>query len=266
MLHKAEIKLIRSLDDKKSRSEHGLFVVEGNKIIQELLASYPGGIHTVYASRTWLGNLPQDSLQNINYKFTDAGEMERISFLKTPQQALALLHMNHPEWNHDEISGSISLVLDWIQDPGNLGTIVRIAHWFGISSIICSMDSADICNPKAIQATMGSFMHVKVYYRDLASLLAGFMTTGDFMVYGTFQEGESIYTQPLHNKGFVILGNESRGISSTLHPFIGKRLMIPSFCGPARPDSLNVAMAAAIICSELRRPYPDRMNLNSSDR
>jgi TrmH family RNA methyltransferase len=254
MLHKADIKLIRSLDDKKSRNDHCLFVVEGNKIIQELLASDPGSLHTVYASRTLLDNLPQDTLKNISYKVTDAGEMERISFLKTPQQALALLHMRNPEWNHDEISGSISLVLDRIQDPGNLGTIVRIAHWFGISTIICSMDSADICNPKTIQATMGSFMHVKVFYRDLAGLLAGFVTMGDFLVYGTFPEGESIYTQPLHNKGFVILGNESRGISSALHPLIGKRLMIPSFGGPARPDSLNVAMAAAIICSELRRP------------
>lgn len=253
MLPKADIQLIRSLDDKKLRNLRRLFVVEGNKIVQEMMATDPSCIHTVYASRAWLDSLPTGMTGTINCKITGSGEMERISFLKSPQEALALLHLREPEWNEQDIRGSMSLVLDRIQDPGNVGTIIRIAHWFGIKTVICSMDSADIFNPKTIQATMGSFMHVKVFYRDLPVLLAEFAATGNFLIYGTFLEGESLYGQHLGDKGFIILGNESKGISPELHPFIGKRLMIPSAAGPSRPDSLNVAMAAAIICSELRR-------------
>jgi TrmH family RNA methyltransferase len=253
MLSKAEIQLIRSLDHKKFRIHNRLFAVEGSKIVSEMLVANPACIHTVYASPAWLDSLPAGSTGNFNYKATSPGEMERISFLKSPQEALALVHLVEPEWKVQEIMTGISLVLDRIQDPGNVGTIIRIAHWFGISTVICSMDTADLYNPKTIQATMGSFMHVKVFYRDLPSLLSEFAATEDFVIYGTFLEGESLYSQALGKKGFVVLGNESTGISPELYSFISRRLMIPSFAGASGPDSLNVAMAAAIICSELRR-------------
>jgi len=253
MLSKAEIQLIRSLNHKKYRSHHRLFVVEGNKLVPEIIALNPGSIHSIYASRDWLESLPHGTTDAVMCRAVGPEEMQRISFLKSPQEALALLHQQEPEWNVQDIKGSISLVLDTIQDPGNAGTIIRIAHWFGISTVICSPDSADIFNPKTIQATMGSFMHVNVFYRDLAVLLAEFTSVDDFCVYGTFPEGEDLYRQHLATRGFIVLGNESKGISPALLPFIGTRLMIPSFSGFPRPDSLNVAMAAAIICSELRR-------------
>jgi TrmH family RNA methyltransferase len=254
MLPKTDIRLIRSLNQKKYRNHHGLFVIEGNKIVREMLACHLDSIHTIYASHSWLNSLPADAAGTFSTQVIDEADMKRISFLKTPQQALALAHIPDPEWNARHIKESMSLVLDTIQDPGNLGTIVRIADWFGISTIICSMDSADIYNPKTIQATMGSFMRVQVFYRDLTRILAEYSSMDGFPVCGTFPEGDSLYSHHPGDVGFVVLGNESKGISPALHPFITQRLMIPSFNPHGRPDSLNVAMAAAIVCSEFRRP------------
>jgi len=261
MLSKARIKLIRSLSQKKFRKEHGLFIAEGWKIVKELISMYPDRIHSLYTTRIGIESIGKDLPGQIDYEQIDQKELGQISLQKTPQEVLALVSVTQEEWDARQIQESYSLVLDRIQDPGNMGSIIRIADWFGIKNIICSMDSAELYNPKLIQASMGSFLRVRVFYRGLPDLLAEFRAQSGFGIYGTVLEGESLYDVPFEGKGFIILGNESQGISGELLPHIDHKIMIPSPgisqagspAGSQGPDSLNVAAAAAIVCSELRR-------------
>ncbi len=259
MLSKARIKLIRSLSQNKFRKSHELFIAEGWKIVREILAEKPEKIHSLYITGSGLELIREELPEQIDYEVIDQKELKQISLQKTPRDILALVSHFKEEWDPGLIQEGYSLVLDRIQDPGNLGTIIRIADWFGIGTIICSMDSADLYNPKSIQASMGSFLRVKVFYRKLTELLTEFSKkagsgggTG-FGIYGTVLEGISIHDEPFKDKGFIILGNESKGISGELLPFIEHKLMIPSRWGSRGPDSLNVAAAAAIVCSELTR-------------
>lgn len=246
MLSKANIKYIRSLELKKFRNEHKTFVAEGNKLVAEMLPHYDCDL--LVAKASWMatqGNIPAKELL-----VAEEGEIEKASLLKSPQDVIAVFRQ--PSYALDEIdaNANLVLVLDGIQDPGNLGTIVRLADWFGIEHIVCSPDSADVYNPKTVQATMGALVHVKVHYTDLAGFLAGHSAP----VYGTFLDGENLYSKELSKAGILIMGSEGSGIRPETASFVNEKLYIPNY--PENKDateSLNVAIATAIVCGEFRR-------------
>ena len=250
MISKNKIRFISSLQTKKARDEENLFVIEGEKIVKEFLEA---GMHLkiLAATTDFIATLPSFALKQIECLETAGyNELKQMSSLKTPHSALAVLEK--PYNNIDEgMSEKLSVALDCIQDPGNFGTIIRAAAWFGTDTVLCSNDCVDVYNPKVVQASMGALLHVKVYYTDLAEY---FRNVNKMPVYGTLLKGNSIYNQPVDNKGIILLGNESKGISEKLLPFITHKISIPSV-GLAKPgiDSLNVGMAASIIFSEFYR-------------
>lgn len=247
MLSKNRAKLITSLHDKKGRREHQLFIAEGEKIVAELLQSEIV-VQEVYSTDARIENQESKIKQGINITET---ELKKISTLSTPPQILAVCEIPKHELKIEDLRDKLTLVLDDIRDPGNLGTIVRIADWFGIKDIICSEDCVDAYNPKTVQATMGSIARVKIHYAILEDVLKGMK---DIPVYGALLEGENIYRKKLNDKGFIIIGNESKGISEKLLPFITDKISIPSFNKKdAGAESLNAAIATALICSEFRR-------------
>lgn len=253
MLSKSKIKLIRSLDSKKIRNKTGLFVAEGAKLVSELIDSQ---FNIVYIAGTeeWFKTYPGKNLERCNEKeIVSQTELHKVSFLKTPQQVLCLANLPRYELVLDNLWDELTLVLDNIQDPGNLGTILRIADWFGIENIICSKDTADVFNPKVIQATMGAICRVKVFYKDLDELLTTIKKHSTF-IYGTTLEGENIYTAQLTSNGFIMVGNESKGLNPDWFPKLDKQLFIPFYpVDKKRSESLNVAVATGIICSEFRK-------------
>lgn len=241
-----EIKRIKSLHQKKFRDETGLFIVEGEKMVEEALRS-PFCVDKVYY-RDEIG--------------TEA--MERISALASPSPALAVL--KKPEYTYvsdpaalmkDISEGGLYLALDSIRDPGNLGTILRIADWFGIKAVFAAPDTVDLFNPKVVQATMGAVFRVRMHYVDLPSLSGLVKQTGGH-VYGTFLDGTNIYERPLENgsntPSVIVIGNESEGISKEMAALVSDRLYIPPY--PAETpgsESLNAAIATAITVAEFRR-------------
>jgi RNA methyltransferase, TrmH family len=253
MISKTRIKFIRSLQNKKVRDEEGLFVIEGDKLVKEfLLAKVP--IHTLVAKPEFITGLRPDlkmlvsTIEDVKYE-----ELKQMSTLKTPHNALAIVPIQEPEFNISEITNQFCVALDFVQDPGNMGTIIRAAGWFGIKNIVCSPDCVDVYNPKVIQSSMGALLHVNVFYRDLKILLA-FALKSSVPVFGTLLEGDSIYTHKLDNKGIILLGNESKGISDELLPFITEKIKIPRFSNTREGiDSLNVGMAASVVFSEFMR-------------
>lgn len=253
MISKNRAKFIISLQKKKARDEENLFVIEGDKLVKEFLnANKP--VKILLAKPEFINSLPKELLSL-------AGEVESISFeelkqlstLKTPHNAIAVAVKSEPVFNIDEILNQLTLLLDCVQDPGNLGTIIRAAAWFGIKSIICSKESVDVYNPKVIQATMGAILHVNVLYADLKEFMSEAISR-KLPVFGTLLDGKSIYKHKLGPKGIILLGNESKGISDELIPYITDRIMIPG-AGSSRPgiESLNVSMAASIVLSEFSR-------------
>ncbi len=256
MLSKNKIKFINALKKKKDRYEKALFTAEGAKLVEELLqAGFQAEL--LCAEAKWLEqhrlSLPTNIKEPIEVSESELG---KISGLSTPQQVLAVFHMPVYPLKEEELLGGLTLVVDRVQDPGNMGTIIRTADWFGIGHIICSEDAVDVYNPKTIQATMGSIGRVKVFYKPLNSWLASVRNRHpDLPVYGTFLEGENLYTAPLESRGLIIMGSESHGISAELHPFISRRLYIPAFNGISgkAAESLNVSMATGIVCAEFRR-------------
>jgi TrmH family RNA methyltransferase len=246
-LSRNKIKLIRSLKEKKYRDELLLFVAEGDKLVSELLKN--SRCHFLAALPEWVNAHPGISAEEI-IMATEA-ELNRATFMKTPPPVIALFHQPNHNAKQLDLKDGISLALDGVQDPGNMGTIVRIADWFGIEQIICSNDTADIYNPKTVQATMGAIARVRVIYTDIARFL---QQHDQLPVYGTFLDGHNIYEETLPSTGIIVLGSEGRGISPEVKKRISRRLYIPSFPpGRATSESLNVAIAAAIICSEFRR-------------
>ena len=235
-------KYIRQLEQKKYRKREGCFVAEGTKVVGDLLKRYQP--LALYATESW------DAPKGVGYTLVSEEELQRVSFQQHPQQVLAIFPIPQPT---DPVSlrGSLTLALDGVQDPGNLGTIIRIADWFGIDTIICSEETADAWNPKVIQATMGSIARVNVIYANLVELLD--TLPSDYPVYGTFLDGENIYTQTLSGEGLIIMGNEGNGISDAVKAKVNRRLLIPDFHQGDTADSLNVAIATAITCSEFRR-------------
>jgi len=242
MISKNQQKYIRQLEQKKYRKREGCFVAEGTKVVGDLLKRYQP--LAIYATESW------DAPKGVSYTLVSEEELQRVSFQQHPQQVLAIFPIPQPT---DPVSlrGSLTLALDGVQDPGNLGTIIRIADWFGIDTIICSEETADAWNPKVIQATMGSIARVNVIYANLLELLD--TLPSDYPVYGTFLDGENIYTQTLSGEGLIIMGNEGNGISDAVRAKVNRRLLIPDFHQGDTADSLNVAIATAITCSEFRR-------------
>ena len=248
MISKNQIKYVRQLEQKKFRNREGLFVAEGTKLVGDLLKRYQP--HAIFATPAWIAENSQSSIFNLQSSITSVtdDELRRLSFQQHPQQVLALFPI--PNRVPSKL-GSLSIALDGVQDPGNLGTIIRIADWFGISDIICSEDTVDAWNPKVVQATMGSIARVNIIYTNLPSFLDSLPT--DYPVYGTLLDGENIYTQQLTKEGLIVMGNEGNGISEAVRQRVNRRLLIPDFHDGETADSLNVAIATAITCSEFRR-------------
>ena len=245
MLSKSQINLLKSLQHKKFRREHGLFIVEGHKSIAEFIDS-PYQIEAIYHTTTFDSKVLKLS-QKINFCEISVTELEKISSLKTPQEVLALIKTpNWPALQHDQLEGKFSLVLDGIQDPGNMGTIIRIADWFGIGDIICSDGTVDAYNPKVVQACMGSLARVKVHYTPLADFLAKIKLP----VFGALLDGENIYDTNFGQEGLVIMGNEGNGLRPEIAKLVSKAITIPRI---GKAESLNVAIATALFCSEITR-------------
>lgn len=270
MISKNKIKYIRSLELKKNRNKEGKFVAEGFKVVDDLLALQPADL--IVATQEWLHG-KHLAAQTEVIEVTEE-ELKKVSFLQHPQQVLAVFRQdtgcNKQDSNNSQEEAEeknfgfskintqeLSLALDGVQDPGNLGTIIRIADWFGITHIYCSQDTADVYNPKVVQATMGSIARVKVEYGNLLALVESL--PADVPVYGTLLDGDNIYQQQLENRGLIVMGNEGKGISPALAKKVNRRLLIPNFPeGRATADSLNVAIATAITCSEFRRNFKDQ--------
>lgn len=241
---RSEIQLVRSLSDKRGRSEHGLFVAEGAKLIGELRRS-DLRIRKIFATE---GLFEGPEVECVTEK-----EMERLSLLKTPSNSLALVEIPRYRLDAAHVGRRLTLALDDVQNPGNLGTIIRLADWFGIGEILCSPATADCFNPKVVQATMGAILRVRVHYAELAPLLARATGCG-VPVYGTFLEGENLYDAQLGDGGIIVMGNEGRGVRPDVAQTVTRKLFIPPFPADRRAsESLNVAMATGIVCAEFRR-------------
>jgi len=252
VLSKNQIKLISSLQKKKFRDQHQLFVAEGYKLITDLLESKLEPKYIIHTKQAIISDLTTYNKKS-EFIECDASDLKKISSLKTPSDVIGVFKIPNSDFNKNDIYHSLSILLDDVQDPGNLGTIIRIADWFGINHIFCSRNTVDLYNPKVIQATMGALARVKVIYTDLPQLIDEFGST-DFPVYGTFLEGETIYKNKLSTQGFIIMGNEGKGISPALKPLVSKKLFIPNFpSDQATSESLNVSVACSIVCSEFRR-------------
>lgn len=250
MLSKNKIKLITSLSHKKYRDESGLFIAESTKLVLDLLS----GMHCVLlvATNDWCQLHPGIKADEIVEATAD--ELRKISSQKTPQGVLALFRKPHYTYSFEELKNELSLALDDVQDPGNLGTIIRIADWFGIHNIFCSLRTVDAYSAKTVQATMGALVRVRVHYVELPDFLKQCSEKG-MPVYGTFMNGENIYKEKkLDENGIIVMGNEGNGISANVEQHITKRLLIPNFPeGQTTSESLNVGIATALVCAEFRR-------------
>lgn len=239
MLSKNELKYIQSLCQKKQRQASGLFIAEGPKIVDELLISH-FTVNKVYATDEWdAGKLADPSILTR----VSAHELAKISGLQTPQQVLAVARQYWPD-AAPLLNQKITLVLDGIQDPGNLGTIIRIADWFGIQEIVCSLDTVDCYNPKVVQATMGSLLRVKIWYEALPAFLA----KQQMPILGALLSGQSVYATQVDAPSLLVIGNEAKGIREELLPLINQPISIP---GKGGAESLNAGVATGILVSHL---------------
>lgn len=246
-LSKNRIKYIRSLELKKNRKADKVFLAEGPKLVGDLLGHFR--CRFLIATAEWISAHRQLAVEDVTEVSEE--ELSRASLLKTPQQVLAVFEQPDEAVDVSVINRSLCLALDDVQDPGNLGTIVRLADWFGIEHIFCSPNTVDVYNPKSVQATMGGIARVKLHYTSLPDLIGSLK---DIPVYGTFLDGENMYTQPLSAHGLIVMGNEGNGIGREVERLINRKLYIPNY--PAEretSESLNVAIATAIVCAEFRR-------------
>ncbi|MBO5830357.1 MAG: RNA methyltransferase [Alistipes sp.] len=242
---KAEIQFVRSLADKRTRDSEHLFVAEGYKLVDEIRQSKLR-IRTIYTTR--------NDVVGHNVVLVDKREMERISQLNTASDILAVVEQPRYTLSLKDLKSKLSLALDGVQNPGNMGTIVRLADWFGIDHIICSRECADLYNPKVVQATMGALLRVKVHYVDNLSSLLGEAKRAGMAIYGTLLDGNNIYHETLSEEGIIVMGNEGRGLSDECHNTLTHKLFIPPYPADApTSESLNVAMATGIILAEFRR-------------
>jgi TrmH family RNA methyltransferase len=243
MLSKAQIKLIKSLHNKKFREETGMFIAEGKRLVEDIAASSIK-IEHVYATPRYNG-----SLQHIDIT---EDELSQISALTAPQTIIALCRIPEIKGGLPDLTNTLALALDDIRDPGNLGTIMRIADWFGINHIFCSSESVEAYNPKTVQSTMGSIARVNLYYVDLNEILTHYKNEG-LPVYGAMLNGKNVYDETLSHNGILVIGNEANGISEGVARCITKPISIPSYAIKEGPESLNAAVAAAVLCAEFKR-------------
>jgi len=251
MLSKSLVKQLRSLQLKKFRDAEKMFIVEGPKMFAELCNATNWSIKHVYSITEEL--IPK-SISYDEFSIISEVELKQISALTTPNKILAVVH--YQEQNNDEINinSGFHLLLDGIRDPGNLGTIIRTADWFGINSIIASADTVDFYNPKVIQASMGSVFRVPISYQSIPNILEKNGREAKLPVYAAMLEGDSVYKSAIHKNSFLLMGNESFGVSSDIKDFVTNNICIPY--GPSsenKAESLNVAIATSIICSEWSR-------------
>lgn len=239
MVSKNQIKLINSLQQKKYRKLHNLFIAEGKKVIQELIEANFSLEH-LFVTQTDLFDKKHAAT------LISDSELKKISALTSANDCLAVFKIK--EYSSDTNSG-LELALDNIKDPGNMGTIIRLCDWFGISKIVCTEETVDMYNPKVVQATMGSLARVQVVYTNLAA----YLKTTDLEIFGTFMEGENIYKKQLPTSGILVMGNEANGISSEIENLITQKIAIPRFGNLQQTESLNVATATAIFLSEFKR-------------
>lgn len=259
MLSKNQIKSIHSLEQKKQRILKGLFLAEGPKVVLELLQTHR--CHLLVGLDDWL-TIHQEELKQAKLieqvTTASADELKQASLLCHPQSVLAVFYMPPQEkdqWSNTlikSIENNLCLMLDDVQDPGNLGTIIRMCDWFGIDQIFCSIGTADCYNPKVIQATMGAISRIKIHYGNLCHLLDT-LPSGT-PIYGSLLDGKDIYQQELTNHGILIMGNEGKGISKELQTKLTHKLFLPTYPDDRNgSESLNVAIATALICGEFRR-------------
>lgn len=252
MLSKNKIKLIQSLNRKKDRDESGIFLVEGNKMVEEAIRS-GFEIELLACNSNFANQHPEINSCANEFIITDNDTISKASLLQNPQDALAIVVQPKNTIPEINLKKELCLALDFIQDPGNLGTILRIADWYGISRIVCSKNTVDVFNPKVVQASMGAIFRIKIEVKELSGFIKKAQET-EIPVYGTFLEGKNIYGQTLSANGIIVLGNEGNGISAPIGQLITQKLLIPCFSTHKnKPESLNVAIAAAICCSEFRR-------------
>lgn len=243
MLVKSKLKYIQSLGHKKFRQQEGLFIAEGPKLVNELMSMKNSGVTEIFALNEWIkGN--EDITNKKAVVEVNAKELEKISQLTTPNQVLAIVKQFQFN-NNFEVRNKITLALDNIQDPGNMGTIIRIADWYGVEQIVCNNGSADIYNSKVIQSTMGSIARVQVVYTDLANWLS--LQTNS-IVYAAMLEGTDVTSLKKIEEGIIVIGNESKGISEEVLKSVTKRITIPQ---KGKAESLNAAVATGIILSHL---------------
>lgn len=249
MISKAKIKYIKSLQHKKIRNSEGVFVAEGHKVVGDLLTNYRAKI--IVATSEWIK--ANDIINSDEIIEVTEDELSRVSFLQHPQMVLAIFQVfKYSDPIIKDNDDNLYLALDGVQDPGNLGTIIRIADWFGITDIYCSNDTADIYNSKVVQATMGSIARVRLHYTDLKKFIGSLPPK--YPVYGTLLEGTDIYKEELSANGIIVMGNEGNGISPEIRKMINRKLLIPNYpAGRETAESLNVAIATAVTCAEFRR-------------
>jgi len=251
MLSKNSIKYLRSLSTKKYRNSYGKFIAEGPKVVADLAGSQYK-ISELYALQKWIDENPDIAKQISSVNSITEEELHKISLLTTPNQVLAVADIPELKFETSIAETSLIIALDDIRDPGNLGTIIRIADWFDIKHIICSENCVDVYNPKTVQASMGSVCRVKVYYENIGGLLKSL--SKNIAVYGAFLEGKAIYEETFAKNGIIIIGNEANGISPEIEKLISKKISIPSGNNKGiHAESLNASIATAIICSEINR-------------
>lgn len=247
MLTKNKIKYIQSLQKKKQREESGCFAAEGNRLVEDLLTSCK--CQSLVCTQEFLDQL-SFTPEAKEIIITDKNSIEKLSIQKSAQHAIGVFYQKKYTLKPEDLHGKLTLALDTVQDPGNLGTIIRIADWFGIEHIICSKETVDMYNSKTVQATMGALGRIKVHYINLTDILG----CVDLPVYGTFLDGTNLYNENITSEGIIVMGNEGNGISSEIEELVTKKLLIPGYPNE-KPlcESLNVGVATSIICAEFRR-------------
>jgi TrmH family RNA methyltransferase len=250
VISKNKIKELRLLHTKKGREKTGCFLVEGDKMVKELISS-DFGVREIVGLTEWRENITGSDVINLFSK-VNPKVLKQISTLKTPNKVIAVAQMKDNAMDNRSYKENLIIAVESLQDPGNFGTILRIANWFGIGQIVCSHDTVDVYNSKVIQASMGAIFRVNVHYTDLASFIQ--LLPKSVPIFGTFLNGQSIYASELTNHGVILFGNESKGISDDLAELVKCKFKIPSY-PPANKDmeSLNVSSAVGITIAEFRR-------------
>lgn len=246
MLSKSDVKYIQSLSHKKYRDQEAVFIVEGVKMVLELINSFPERIVRIFATNLWFREHLQIVKNLTDIQIIEPFELQKLSFLKTPNEVLALVSANKID-DFNPLSDGVTVVLDQLQDPGNMGTIIRSCDWFGIKNIVCSLDTVDAYAPKVVQSSMGSIMRLNIFYKNLPDF---FFQHRQIPTYSAELSGESVFEISFETPSILIIGNESKGVSDEITMFASKKIMIPRI---GNAESLNAAVASSIILSLMTR-------------